>query len=103
MDRSAVIYLIGQTYAADKYGVLRATDTMRKVFAQVSSVSSAEWFEGGRNGLNPEYRFRIFGPEYHGEKIVLYKGERYSVYRTYEARDDVLELYTERKQGDVQN
>lgn len=53
--------------------------------------------------MNPEYRFRIFGPEYRGEKIVLYKEQRYSVYRTYEARDDVLELYTERKQGDVQS
>lgn len=71
------------------------------VYANVTSVSADEWFEGGRNGLNPDLRFRMFKFEYHGEEIIEYKGQRYAVYRTYEARNDILELYVERKQGDA--
>lgn len=101
MDRSSVIYLISETFAPNDIGVLEPTEHRRKVYAQHQSVTADEWFEGGRNGLNPDMRFLMFRPEYKGEQIIEYKGQRYAVYRTYEARNDVLELYVERKQGDV--
>lgn len=99
MDRSAVIYLITETWEKDDLGVMRSTQTRRKAFANVTSVTASEWFEGGRNGLNPELRFRMFAPEYHGEEILEYKGKNYTIYRTFTARDDVIELYTERRKG----
>lgn len=99
MDRSAVIYLITETWEKDSLGVMRSTPHRRQAFANVTSVTGSEWFEGGRNGLNPELRFRMFAPEYHGEEIIEYKGNMFTVYRTYEARDGVLELYTERRKG----
>lgn len=99
MDRSAVIYLITETWAKDDLGVMRSTQTRRKTFANVTSVTASEWFEGGRNGLNPELRFRMFGPEYHNEEILEYKGNKYTIYRTFVARDDLIELYTERRKG----
>ncbi len=101
MDRSSVIYLVNETYDFDERGVPRVTRTRRKVFANVMSVTSSEWFEGGRNGLNPSFRITVFGPEYHGEKIIEFKRQYYSVYRTYNDRDDMIDLYVERKQGDV--
>ena len=101
MDRSEVIYLVKETITTDAYGVEQKTYTRRKIFASKQSATLAEWSEGGRLGLNPEYRFTIFGPEYRGENIIEYKGRQYSVYRTYEARDDRIELYVERRQGDV--
>ena len=99
MDRSRVIYLIGQTYERDPYGVNQPVETRKKVFCNVMSVTASEWFDGGRNGLNPEYRMIIFQPDYNGEKIVEYNGTRYTVYRTYEARNDSIELYVERRKG----
>lgn len=99
MDRSTPITLIAETHVKDEYGVLRSTETARTVYADVSSVSASEWFEGGRNGLNPEYRFRVFKYDYAGEKIVSFENVRYSIYRTFNARDDVLELYAERRKG----
>lgn len=101
MDRSSVIYLISETFTQNSIGVLVPTESRRMVYANVTSVSADEWFEGGRNGLNPDLRFRMFKFEYHGEEIIEYKGQRYAVYRTYEARNDILELYVERKQGDA--
>lgn len=99
MDRSTPIYLVKATYTEDAYGVLIPTEEKRLVFANVTSVSAEEWFDGGRNGLNPEYRVRMFGPDYHGEEIVEYNGLQYAVYRTYQARTDVLELYLEKRKG----
>jgi hypothetical protein len=66
---------------------------------QVNSVTRNEFFEAGRNGLNPEYVFRVFFGDYDGERIVEYKGKRYGVYRTYHGRNDMMELYAERKGG----
>ena len=99
MDRSDVIYLVAATYTQDDYGVLQADESRRKVYCNVTSVTATEFFEGGRNGLNPEYRFTLFAPDYQGETIIEYKGKRYGVYRTYLARTDTLELYAERKGG----
>lgn len=99
MDRSTPIYLISEQYAEDAYGVLIPTTQKRLVYANVSSVSAAEFFEGGRNGLNPELRVIMFGPDYEGEEVVEINDARYAVYRTYQARTDIIELYLERRKG----
>lgn len=99
MDRSGVLTLVTLTRAQDEYGVYRETEQTTDIFCQVNSVSQTEFFEGGRNGLNPEYEFTVFYADYSDEPIVIYNGNRYSVYRTYLRRDDMLELYCERKGG----
>lgn len=100
MDRSDVIKLIPVTMEEDAYGVEKPTEgTAREVMCQVRSVTRNEFFEGGRNGLNPEYEFDVFFGDYDGERLVEFKGKRYSVYRTYHGRNDIVELYCERKGG----
>lgn len=99
MDRSEVITLLATTKEQNKYGVWVSTTTSRDVFCQVDSVTRAEFFEGGRNGLNPQFRFTMFFGDYAGERLVIYKGQSYAVYRTFQGRDDTIELYVERKGG----
>lgn len=99
MDRSNVIYLISETQTQDDTGVWRRTYNRRQVFCDVRSVTANEFFEGGRNGLNPEYQFTMFAPDYENERIVEYNGMNYAVYRTYLARTDTLELYAQREGG----
>lgn len=95
-----VIVLIGQTYSLDSNGVQRAETTRREIFCQVHSVSRAEFFDGGRNGLNPSYEFTVFAEDYWDESVVEYRSEQYGVYRTYRVPEsDYLELYVERKGG----
>ena len=94
-----MIYLINQTMDKDDYGVWKATETSRRVYCRVDSVTANEFFDGGRNGLNPELRFTMFSGDYQGEKVIEYEGERFAVYRTYKARNDNIELYVERKGG----
>lgn len=100
MDRSHVITLISYPRTQDANGVWRNdTPIERTVYCQVDSVTRQEFFEGGRNGLNPEYRFTMFFGDYNGERTVRYNGVLYAVYRTFHARADVLELYAERRTG----
>lgn len=99
MDRSEVIILIGGTKTQDANGVWQTTPTETEVFCQVDSVTRQEFFEAGRNGLNPEYVFRMFAGDYNGERTVIYDGKAYGIYRTYLGRQDIIELYAERKGG----
>lgn len=99
MDRSDVITLVKEVKTQDANGVWRTTTSERDVFCQVNSITRAEFFEAGRNGLNPEYSFTMFFGDYDGERTVKYKGNAYGVYRTYHGRTDTLELYVERKGG----
>lgn len=100
MDRSEVITLVGEAHRTDDLGVVRACEPEeRDVFANVQSVTGAEWFDGARNGLNPELRFTLFKFDYQGEQILRYHGTVYQIYRTYERRTDELELYCEKRKG----
>lgn len=99
MDRSEVITLLSTTKTQNVYGVWVETLAERDVFCQVDSVTRAEFFEGGRNGLNPEFRIMMFFGDYAGERELKYKDKRYSVYRTFQGRNDTIELYVERKGG----
>lgn len=99
MDRSNVINLISTTKEQDENGVWRETTNRRMVFCNVSSVTASEFFEGGRNGLNPQFRMVMFYGDYQGETILEYNGATYAIYRTYQRGTDELELYVERKGG----
>ena len=98
MNRSNTCKLISKSYTKDDYGVMRATEATTEVFCDVTSVSASEWFEGGRNGLNPEKRVKMFLYDYAGEKVVEIDDVRYSVYRTFVVRDEI-ELYLEKRKG----
>lgn len=99
MDRSDVINLISVVRVKDENGFWVETKASRQVYCRVDSISQSEFFEAGRNGLNPDYRFTMFSGDYQNEEIVEYRGQTYSVYRTYLTRSDNIELYVERKGG----
>ena len=99
MDRSDVIKLIKQTYTMDSIGQQIPTETERTVFCNARSITRNEWVAGGQMGLNPQLQISMFAPDYEDEKIVEYKGVRFSVYRTYKASNEILELYLENQVG----
>lgn len=95
-----VISLISQEQEQDEDGVWQQKLTDRQVFCQVRSITRAEFFDAGRNGLNPSYRFDVFYADYNGESICRYNGASYAIYRSYrEPGNDYIELYAERKGG----
>ena len=94
-----VLVLFETTYTANKYGVDVPTNTRKEVFCDCQSVSRSEFFNAGRNGLNPQFVFTVFAGDYNNETMCEYRGETYGIYRTYLTDDDYIELYVERKGG----
>lgn len=99
MNRSSVAYLVTESFTRNSYGVMESSTTKHKVYVDVTSANQQEWFEGGRNGLNPQYRFTMFSFDYHNEKIIEYQGVQYTIYRTYYRSTDEIELYVELRKG----
>lgn len=109
MDRSNLAWLIEETFATDTLGQRIPTEVPRAVYCDIDSISGAEWFNANEQGMNPQHRIRMFKWDYQGETIVniggaladgrLTGGKRYGVYRTYEGRNDEIELYLEIKAG----
>ena len=94
-----LIELVSLTFTTDELHQRVPHESRRPIWAHIQSVSRAEWFQGGQNGLKPEYKVTMFAPDYSGQQEVEYKGIKYGIYRTYLRQDELLELYLERKTG----
>ena len=94
-----VLILLQTVKTKDSRGAARKNFKRRQVFCQVRSVNKTEFFEAGRNGLNPEFRFLVFAGDYKGESSCEYKGDTFAIYRTYRTPADYMELYVERQGG----
>lgn len=99
MDRSDIIKLISSSWVKDANGVNRKAETSRQVFCNVRSVTQSEFYQAAQMGIKPEYRFIMFKYDYQNEMIIEYNGVRYSVYRTYFAEDDLIELNAQKAAG----
>lgn len=95
---NAVLVSVVQSDPDDR-GIRKKTEKRTEVWCSIRSVSSAEFFEGGRNGLQPQFQVRVPSADYDGQTIVELNGIRYAVYRTYVNTDETTELYLEMKGG----
>ena len=96
MMRADVIQLITETASA--HGVHESiTETAREVMCTVKSVSRSEYYNALNAGIHPTYVFYLtLAEDYHGERVVRYKGLKYRVVRTYMTDDDGIEITVER-------
>lgn len=100
----SLIYLISETYSSDAIGQLVPGEQSTAIFANLQSVTRAEWSDAGQNGLQPQLVATTPIVNYNGETIVQIgdgeQAKRYGIYRTYFQPDsDLIELYLERKAG----
>lgn len=101
MNKAKKIKLLTNTYTVDAIGQRIPTVTEKSVFAIVRSASQSEFFNAGENGLKPDKSFDVLMTEYDGQTDLIYSGDRYSVYRTYNNYETGrVELYTEKRVGD---
>ena len=78
-----------------------AAETRRKVKVQELSLTQAEAFQAGGEGLNPEAKLLIqYDREYKGERELEYRGERWKVLRSDPYKDwNGVILLIQRKKG----
>lgn len=72
------------TFTPDAHGVWdQATETKRTVKAQELSLTQAEVYQAGGEGLSPEAKLLIpYDRDYKGERELIYRGERWKVLRS---------------------
>lgn len=96
MNIAEKISLVTKAYTTDSIGQRVETRSTTDVFALVESASQSEFFNGGQNGIRPEYKFTVLIQEYSGQDLLTYNGTDYSIYRTYRRNDGRIELHTQR-------
>ena len=71
------------TFSPDAHEVgSTVTETTRKIKVQEMSLTQAEAFQSGGEGLNPEAKLLIpYDKDYKGERELIYRGERWRVVR----------------------
>ena len=96
------IDLISFTPDAHEVGT-PATETKRRVKAQEMTLTQADIYQGGGEGLNPEAKLLIpYDKDYRGERELDYRGERWKVIRSdpYKEYNGVI-LSIRRKSGNA--
>ena len=90
------------TFSPDAHEVgTDPVESMRKAKCQELTLTQAEIFQSGGEGLSPEAKLLIpYDRDYHGERELNYKGERWKVVRAdpYKEWNGVI-LMIRRKQG----
>lgn len=99
MTKIGKVSLITETQTQDSIGQVTTSEATTDVIAEVKSITQSEFMQGKQGGLSPAYVFEVSVFAYSGQKIVVYNGNRYSVYRTYEADENTIELYCEYEVG----
>jgi len=97
------IQLISQTYAKDDIGQQIPSIEYKKVFASEKSIGQNEFFLAGQSRIKPEKCFIVRQIDYNGEAKIRYpadnEGTVYSIYRTFPAKNEMIELYCEVRAG----
>ena len=72
--------------------------TRTKVFAEIKSIMSNEYYSAAQIGFKAAYRFDIFFADYQGQEQVEYQGSVYDIYRSFlNEKTDKYELYCKEK------
>ena len=92
------------TFSPDAHGVgTTVTETKRRVKVQELSLTQAEVYEAGGEGLSPDAKLLIpYDKDYKGERELDYRGERWRVIRSdpYKEWNGVI-LLIKRKAGNA--
>jgi|LSQX01.2.fsa_nt_gb hypothetical protein len=95
-----VIELITTTTTYDAIGQEIKTESSIEVFAEKRPLPRVEFFMGGEHGLKPAALFVMREADYDYRAIkVRHEGHDYRIYRTYETKSEMIELYCEERSG----
>lgn len=87
------ITLLGMSgYSVNSVGDSVPIPIRRDVLAIRQSVRQSEFYQAQATNLRPELVFKIWACEYLGEQRLEFEGKAYSIVRTFEPGDGMVEL-----------
>jgi SPP1 family predicted phage head-tail adaptor len=97
------IQLISETFIEDDIGQQISTPVYKKVYASEKSIGQKEFFLAGQSKIKPETCFLVRQVDYCGETKLRFpaieSGKVYSIYRIYNTKNELVELYCEVRAG----
>lgn len=99
MRFDTVIFLLNTTIIQDEIGNELESIQKRQTFAQKNSTRQSEFYQAASAGLKPELTFVLWLQEYKDESKIEYNDKQYSIVRTFERPDGMIELSCEEKIG----
>lgn len=101
IDWSEDVTLIGKAYEPDQYGNQIATETKTTVQAGKKELTMSEFYAAAQAGIRPEVELIVHAFEYDGQQSMEWRGNAYTLIRTYQRNADEVELYLQRKVSDI--
>lgn len=68
------------------------TEELETVFCNKKNVGYAEYFKSQQAGFTVSLKVEVHKVDYSEQMLVEFEGKRYSVLKTYEVNDDIIEL-----------
>jgi SPP1 family predicted phage head-tail adaptor len=94
------VELMSATVTQDSIGQQVKVYTYLKIYAKQKSVPQSEFFSAGQTEIKPSTVFIIRTGEYNGETMLRYNNVHYSIYRIYDTKNEMTELYCEVRKGE---
>lgn len=85
--------LISYVTGVDDIGNSTKTPVVSPVLCKVSSIGQREFYQAATEDMKPTIKFTIHKFEYDNQRAVKYKGEEYSVIRTFELDNQIASRY----------
>ena len=98
--RQITVELITETVERDDIGQeYTETASSGEVYCTVKSVTRDEWRVAYQAGWESYAKLTVSAADYGGERVAIFEGKRYEIYRTYQPGMDV-ELYLGERVGE---
>ena len=98
---NSVCKLISKTYEQDSIGQQKEVEVVKEVYCQLKSVPQQEFFSASQTGIKASRCVIVRTADYNGEtELRLDNKKKYSIYRTYDTKNECTELYCEVRAGE---
>lgn len=93
MNRLVDFYLLEEETYKDSTGQVHKVPKQTLCVGMLHSVYEKEFYQAQQAGIRPEFMIKTPSTNYGGQSQILYEGDVYTVYRTYQVGTDQIELY----------
>lgn len=95
------VVLVSAEKVRDEIGqLIDGDETQTEVYCYAESAARSEWNVARQNDFQVEWKLEVFSADYAGQRIAVFRGRRYVIYRTY-CSGEKTELYLGLRVGEI--
>lgn len=95
------VVLVSPNYVRDEIGQISTGEEQRQeIFCIAKSITQSEWDVARQNDFQAEWKLEVFSADYAGQRIAVFREQRYVIYRTF-CNGEKTELYLGLRIGEL--